>query len=157
MPDVRTTDRSEPGGSTGGSAHAGRPECIGRYSFTVRTGTWWWSDMFYRILGFEPGEIAASAAVLAAHLRPDGMERGIEAFQDVLENGEAFTVHSRIVDGHGRERIVLLAGHGEAEAGAPVESVHGYLADLTDARREASLVDVQEALARALEHRAVIE
>ncbi len=135
----------------------GRPEHIGRYTYDVRTERWWWSDTFGRILGFEPGEAQASLAVLAAHLRPDAMDRGVEALQHVFETGEPFTLHSRMVDQHGRTRTVLLAGHGEGTDGAAVEKVGGYLIDLTDASRDASRVDVQEALAGALDHRAVIE
>ena len=55
------------------------------------------------------------------------------------------------------ERTVLLAGHGESGDGGRVDRVQGYLVDLTDARRDASRDDVQEALAGALDHRAVIE
>lgn len=134
-----------------------RPDKIGRYTFAVPTEHWWWSDAFYRILGFEPGEVVASMAVLAAHLRPDGMDRSIAVLQTAFETGEPFTLLSVIVDAHGRERTVLLAGHGEAEAGDAVAAVGGYLIDLTDARREASQVDVQEALSGALEHRSVID
>lgn len=135
----------------------GRPEHIGRYTVDVSAERWWWSDTFYRILGFQPDEVTASLSVLATHLRPEAMDRGVEALRHVFETGEPFTLHSRMVDQRGRTRTVLLAGHGEGTDGGAVVSVGGYLVDLTDSRRDASEVDVQEALAGALEHRAVIE
>ena len=135
----------------------GRPQRIGRYSYSVRDDAWWWSDTFFRILGFEPGEVRPSASVLASHLRPDGMDRGTDAVDAAFETGEPFSFHTQIVDGHGRHRTVLLAGHGEAGDGGRVDRVQGYLVDLTDARRDASRDDVQEARAGVLDHRAVIE
>ncbi|MEO5708783.1 MAG: ANTAR domain-containing protein [Nocardioidaceae bacterium] len=136
---------------------AGRPEYIGRYTVDVATERWWWSDTFFGILGFRPGEVMPSLAGLAAHLRPDAMDRGVEAMEHVFATGAPFTLHSRMVDQRGRTRTVLLAGHGEGTDGAAVTAVGGYLIDLTDAQREAGRSDVREALAGALDHRAVIE
>jgi hypothetical protein len=136
---------------------AGRPQRIGRYAYSVRDDAWWWSDTFFQILGFEPGEVRASASVLASHLRPDGMDRGTDAVEAAFETGEPFSFHTQMVDGHGRHRTVLLAGHGEPGDAGRVDRVQGYLVDLTDARRDASRDDVQEALAGVLDHRAVIE
>lgn len=155
---MATGDLSEPGAAAVvGSVAWGRPEHIGRYTFAASTDQWWWSDTFYGILGFARGEVVPSLAALAAHLRPDGMDKGVEALHAAFSTGEPFTLHSRMVDARGRQHTVLLAGHGEAEDGGAVEAVGGYLIDLTDARREASRVDVQEALAGALEHRAVVD
>lgn len=135
----------------------GRPQRIGRYTYAPTEDVWWWSDTFFRILGFEPREVKASPSVLAAHLRPDGMDRGVEAVEATFLSGEPFSFHTRIVDGRGADRTVLLAGHGEPSDGSRVERVVGYLVDLTEARRDASRGDVEDALAGALEHRAVIE
>jgi hypothetical protein len=135
----------------------GRPQRIGRYKYHVAEDAWTWSDTFYRILGFEPREVVASTAVLAAHLRPEGMDRGQKEVEAAFVTGEPFSFHTRMVDGRGVERTVLLAGHGEDAGGREVEAVKGYLVDLTESRRLASQADVQRALNGALEHRAVIE
>ena len=120
------------------------------------SGSWSWSDTFYRILGFEPGQVVPSAAVLAAHLRPDGDAAGSRRRGARPSDRRAVQLHTRMVDAHGSERMVLLAGHGERQEGA-VRTGVGYLVDLTESAGEASRVDVQEALAGALDHRAVIE
>jgi hypothetical protein len=135
----------------------GRPQRIGRYEYRVRGDSWWWSDTFYGILGFQTGQVVPSASVMAAHFRPEGMDRGVEAVEAAFMTGEPFSFHTRIVDGHGSDRTVLLTGHGEALDDGRVELVKGYLIDLTEARRLASQSDVQDALNGALEHRAVIE
>lgn len=135
----------------------GQPQRIGRYKYHVRDEAWTWSDTFYRILGFEPREVVASTSVLAAHLRPDGMDRGLKEVEAAFVTGEAFSFHTRMVDGRGAERTVLLAGHGEDAGGPEVQAVKGYLVDLTESSRLASQDDVRRALDGALEHRAVIE
>jgi hypothetical protein len=134
---------------------AGPPRRIGRWMYNVRADSWQWSDTFFAVLGFEPGQVRPSAAVLAAHLRPDDADRGFDAVERAFRTGEPFSFYSRMVDAHGTRRTVLLAGHGEPDGA--VHRVHGYLVDLTDAAREASRTDVEEALAGALDHRAVIE
>jgi hypothetical protein len=136
---------------------AGRPRRIGRWTYDVASDSWQWSDTFFAVLGFEPRQIVPSAAVLAAHLRPDDADRGFDAVESAFRTGEPFSFYSRMVDAHGTHRTVLLAGHGEPGDDGSVPQVHGYLVDLTDAAREASRADVEEALAGALDHRAVIE
>jgi hypothetical protein len=134
---------------------AGQPRRIGRWVYDVGVDTWQWSDTFFAVLGFKPGQVKPSAAVLAAHLRPEDADRGFDAVERAFHTGEPFSFYSRMVDAHGTRRTVLLAGHGEPQGS--VHRVHGYLVDLTDAAREASRADVEEALAGALDHRAVIE
>jgi len=136
---------------------AGRPRRIGRWTYDVVSDAWRWSDTFFTVLGFEPGQVKPSATVLAAHLRPDDADRGFDAVESAFRTGEPFSFYSRMVDAHGTRRTVLLAGHGEPGDGGSVTQVHGYLIDLTDAARDASRADVEEALAGALDHRAVIE
>jgi hypothetical protein len=136
---------------------AGRPRRIGRWTYDVASDSWQWSDTLFLVLGFEPRQIVPSAAVLAAHLRPDDADRGFDAVETAFRTGEPFSFYSRMVDAHGTHRTVLLAGHGEPGDDGSVPQVHGYLVDLTDAAREASRADVEEALAGALDHRAVNE
>jgi hypothetical protein len=151
---MTTTGGSEPAIE---ALAAGRPQRVGRYEYRLDEDAWSWSDTFCRILGFEPGDVVPSAGVLAAHLRPDGMDRGVEAVAEAFTTGHPFSVYTRITDGHGAQRTVLVTGHGLPGEDGRVRRVVGHLVDLSEARREASQVDVQEALAGALEHRAVIE
>jgi hypothetical protein len=135
----------------------GSAERVGRYEYLVDTDSWSWSDTFCRILGLEPGVVVPSAGALAAHLRPEGTDSGVEAVTAAFTTGEPFSVCTRVTDGRGGHRTVLLSGHGLADDDGRVRRVLGYLVDLTDTRRRSSEVDVQEALSGALEHRAVIE
>ena len=136
---------------------AGHPRRIGRWIYDVVSDSWEWSDTFFAVLGFEPRQVVPSAAVLAAHLRPDDADRGFDAVESAFRTGEPFSFYSRMVDSHGTHRTALLAGHGEPGDEGTVTQVHGYLVDLTEAARDASRSEVEEALAGVLDHRAVIE
>lgn len=136
---------------------AGHPRRIGRWIYDVASDAWQWSDTFFAVLGFEPRQVVPSATVLAAHLRPDDADRGFDAVESAFRTGEPFSFYSRMVDAHGTHRTALLAGHGEPADTGTVTQVHGYLVDLTEAARDASRSEVEEALAGALDHRAVIE
>ena len=134
----------------------GVPQRIGRFRYSVGEDTWSWSDTFFRILGFEPGQVVPSSSVLASHLNPTGSEQARAAVDTSFRTGAPFSFHTTITDAAGSERTVLLAGHGEQRGGV-VSLVIGYLVDFTESNRLASQVDVEEALAGALDHRAVIE
>jgi hypothetical protein len=134
----------------------GAPQRIGRFRYAVGEDAWSWSDTFFRILGFEPGEVVPSSSVLASHLSPDGSEQGRAAVETSFRTGAPFSFHTKVTDAAGSERTVLLAGHGEQQDGV-VRTVVGYLVDFTDSNRQSSEADVREALAGALDHRAVIE
>jgi hypothetical protein len=135
----------------------GSGQRVGRYEYLVDRDVWSWSDTFCQILGVEPGEVVPSAGALAAYLRPEESDRGLEAVAAAFTTGEPFSVCTCVTTARGAQRTLLLAGHGQADDDGRVRRVLGYLVDLTDARRQLSKVDVQEALAGVLEHRAVIE
>ena len=88
-----------PSGPTDAAIEAlavGSPQRIGRFRYAVREGSWSWSDTFYRILGFEPGQVVPSATVLAAHLRPDGTAQARAAVEETFRTGVAFSFHTSI-------------------------------------------------------------
>ncbi|QNN51911.1 PAS and ANTAR domain-containing protein [Nocardioides mesophilus] len=129
---------------------------IGRYTYTVDTDSWWWSDTLYEIHGFRPGEVLPSTDVMLAHRHPDDAESFRAMIGAVLSTGQASSCYHRMIDAHRRELTVLTVGHG-IPRGEVVREVHGYLVDLTEIRRRDSLDAVQDAVGRATEHRAVIE
>jgi hypothetical protein len=134
----------------------GAPQRIGRFRYAVAEDAWSWSETFFRILGFEPGQVRPSSSVLATHLAPDGSEQARAAVETSFRTGAPFSFHTVITDAAGSARTVLLAGHGEQQGGV-VRTVVGYLVDFTDSNRLSRQVHVEEALAGALDHRAVIE
>jgi hypothetical protein len=136
----------------------GEPEGeVGHFQHDVATDTWSWSEGFYSIHGYVPGEVPATTAVLLSHKHPDDRERGAAIIQRVMSEGGPFSHYHRIVDLHERVRSVLSVGHGLPGEDGTVQRVEGFMVDLTAARRNETEAEVQAHLARITEHRAVID
>lgn len=127
----------------------GAPQRVGRFGYDCVDGSWWWSATFFEILGFAPGDLVPSAEALAAHWHPDDEPKGIDQAMAALLDGAPFACLGRVVDAHQRTLTVLLSFHGERDSTGAVVQVTGHLTDLTDARRHASLEDVEDAVAHA--------
>jgi ANTAR domain/PAS fold len=130
---------------------------VGRYTYSVASATWWWSDQVYRLHGYEPRQVPATTDVLLQHKHPDDRGRTAEVFERVLADGEPFSCYHRVVDFSERVRSVVSVGHGVRDAAGRVERVEGFFVDLTQARRDETEAEVRDALARIAEHRETID
>ncbi|MGC5166079.1 PAS and ANTAR domain-containing protein [Luteimicrobium sp. DT211] len=130
--------------------------CVGRYD--IMTRTWWWSDATYRLHGFEPGDVVPTTALILAHKHPDDRERVARTLERAWSTGEPFSIVHRIMDAHGTERVVSIAGQGrrDPETGELVELVT-YWADATPVVEQAATERANEAIRAAAESRAAIE
>jgi hypothetical protein len=130
---------------------------VGYYTYSVRDGTWTWSDGVYLLHGFAPHEVPATTDVLLRHKHPDDRTRTFEVMETAIADGEPFSCYHRIIDRHERIRSVLSVGRGVKDAQGQVERLEGYFVDLTEIRRSETQADVETALARIAEHREVID
>jgi hypothetical protein len=130
---------------------------VGYYTYTAADGAWSWSPGVYALHGFEPREIPATTDVLLRHKHPEDRARAFAVMESALQDGEPFSCYHRIIDRHERVRSVLSVGRGIKDAEGKVEGLEGYFVDLTSARRSETEAEVETALARIAEHRAVIE
>ncbi|HEX5561344.1 MAG TPA: PAS and ANTAR domain-containing protein [Nocardioidaceae bacterium] len=134
---------------------AGPP--VGYFTYRVAEDRWTWSDGIYELHGFGPQEVPATTEVMLSHKHPDDRARTYEVFETVVACGEPFSCYHRIIDAQGRVRSVLSVGRGIHDDHGRVEKVVGFFIDLTEVRRVESEADVQAALLRIAEHRAVID
>jgi hypothetical protein len=130
---------------------------VGYYTYTVADGSWDWSPGMYALHGFEPREVPATTDVLLRHKHPEDRSRTFAVMETALQDGEPFSCYHRIIDRHERIRSVLSVGRGIKDAEGKIERLEGFFVDLTAARRSETEADVETALARIAEHRAVIE
>jgi hypothetical protein len=130
---------------------------VGYYTYTVSDGAWSWSPGVYALHGFDPREVPATTDVLLRHKHPEDRARAFAVMEAALQDGEPFSCYHRIIDRHERVRSVLSVGRGIKDAEGKVEQLEGYFVDLTSARRSETEAEVETALARIAEHRAVIE
>lgn len=130
---------------------------MGYYTYTVAEDHWSWSDGVYGIHGFAPNEVPATTAVLLSHKHPDDRVRAFEVLETAVRDGEQFSCYHRIIDRRERVRSVLAVGRGIKRPDGTVERLVGFFVDLTEVRRSETSADVEVALARIAESRAVIE
>lgn len=130
---------------------------FGRFSYSVKTGTWWWSESVYEIHGFSPGEVVPTTELMLSHKHPEDVDEVAETFRKVLEDGSPFSVWHRIVDARSRIRQVLSVGGGTRDDAGAVTEIRGYMVDLTEPRRRSLTAAIDEAVRASARSRAEIE
>jgi hypothetical protein len=130
---------------------------VGYFTYDVAADHWSWSDGVYVLHGYSPHEVPASTETLLRHKHPDDLARAYAVLETAVADGRPFSCYHRIIDRQGSVRSVLSVGRGFTNENGEVEQLIGFFVDLTRTRREETQADVEEALARIAEHRAVIE
>jgi len=112
-----------------------------------RTGTWnWhlpsghitWNDNHFRLLGWEPGEIAPSYEAWLSRVHPEDRERVQQVVADALATQTDYSTEYRIISPQGEVRWMAARGRGlYDETGQPVQMV-GILLDIS-VRKQAEL------------------
>jgi hypothetical protein len=130
---------------------------VGHYTYIVADGSWTWSEGVYAMHGYAPREVPATTEVLLHHKHPDDRDRTFAVLESAVANGEPFSCYHRVIDRNQRVRSVLSVGRGVKDAQGKVERVEGYFVDLTEVRRDETQAEVDLALARIAQNRAVID
>lgn len=129
----------------------------GPFVYTVATGSWWWSDDLYRILGFEPGDVVPTTDLLLRHKHPDDVAVATALIHSAFSSGEPFALWHRVIDARTRTRTVVSVGRGVRDDAGELVEVHGYMVDVTGSTRGQTAREVDEAVRRSAETRAAIE
>lgn len=132
-------------------------ETVGRFSYDVPTGTWWWSPSLYSIHGFDPGEIVPTTALMTAHQHPDDRAATAELITASIKAGQPFCSRHRIIDAHRRVHTVITIGEGTRDHTGRVVQVTGYLIDVTDSLHRDLAAATQLAVTESAETRAAID
>ncbi|WP_295656270.1 PAS and ANTAR domain-containing protein [uncultured Nocardioides sp.] len=130
---------------------------VGHFTYDVAADRWCWSDGFYAIYGYAPQEVPATLGVLLAHKHPDDRDRVAATVRRARTVGGPFSFYHRVIDRSQRVRSVLSVGHGLTDGQGRVDRIEGFIVDLTAERRTETEAEVQLALARVAENRAVID
>jgi len=135
---------------------AGTPVArIGRYSFDA--GGWVWSEGLYAIHGFAQGDVVPTSELMVAHQDPDDVAEARDAFKQALASATPYSSYHHIIDASKRRRTVLVVGEGALDGDGAVESLQGYVVDLTDVVHTDGKAQVDAAIAGVTEHSGVIE
>ena len=109
---------------------------------------WEWSDALYDLHGYAPREIPATTQALMHHKHPEDRERAAGVFAAVIRDGGTYSCYHRIVDRNKRVLSVVSVGRTILDPEGRTSEIEGYYIDLTNARRDETEVDVQDALTR---------
>ena len=122
---------------------------MGMFDWDLRTGTFLWSDEWYRMLGYEVGDVEPSQAAWMARIHPDDRETANTSRESATRDHREFSSAYRIVRPDGAIRWIQSHGRFLFEAGIPVRLI-GLKQDITESRH---LVETQRVLVAELQHR----
>lgn len=102
------------------------------WDLDIRSGIDVWNDQSYRMIGYEPGEIAPGYATWLSHVHPDDRQAVDAIFKKSLAAGSELQLEYRIVDRHGTLKWVSVRGRTKLDnSGQPVRT-YGVITDVTD-------------------------
>lgn len=133
------------------------PGVVAPFRYDVVHDQWEWSDALYDLHGYSPREIPATTPALMHHKHPEDRERAAGVFAAVVRDGGTYSCYHRIVDRNERVLSVVSVGRSVLDPEGRTIEVEGYYIDLTDARRDETEVDVQDALTRKAHSGPLIE
>jgi hypothetical protein len=133
------------------------PGVVAPFRYDVVNDRWEWSDALYELHAYAPGEIPATTSALMHHKHPEDRERAAGVFADVVQNGGTYSCYHRIVDRNQRILSVVSVGKTVLDSTGRTTEVEGYYIDLTDARRNETEAEVQDALTRKAQAGPIID
>ena len=104
---------------------------MGMFDWDLRTGTFLWSDEWYRMLGYEVGEVEPSQAAWMARIHPDDRKTANASRESATRDHREFSSVYRIVRPDGDIRWIQSHGRFLFEAGRPVRLI-GLKQDITE-------------------------
>lgn len=117
----------------GTEAEAATGERVGSFRFLNAGERWEWSDEVARIHGYEPGTVTPTTELVLSHKHADDKPAVSALINNMIRDGQPLSSRHRIIDTHGRTRLVVVVGDRLVdEAGEPI-GTSGFYIDITDA------------------------
>lgn len=109
---------------------------LGSWDLDLASGQATWSDEEYRLLGYAPGEVTASAEAFMAHVHPDDRASVWAEMQASMQREDGhYRIEHRVLVPDGSERIVLEQGRVTFDAEHRPLHMIGTSLDVTELRR----------------------
>jgi len=131
---------------------------IGSYERNMRTGQGWWSDEYYRLLGYEPGEVACSFEIVKSHLHPDDRDYVTDIMQKSISTffsrsgteacTDSYEFRFRYIRKNGEVRVGYTFGVVRQDKADGSIILSGILQDITE--RVKMETDLQEKQAQII-------
>jgi len=122
---------------------------MGMWDWDARTGTYFWNEENYRLLGYRADEMKPDRAAWAARVHPEDLAAADAAAASARRERKDYSNEYRIVRGDGSLRWVRAHGRFIYQDEKPVRMI-GLLEDITEARQQ---IEMQRVLVAELQHR----
>lgn len=114
---------------------------IGSFTREIATGKSIWSDQFYRILGYESGEIVPGFDLFRQHIHPADVSIVEETYRRMTPENPSGQFTARFIGKDGRQGWLTLSVNYEFdEKGVPKRSF-GAIQDVTDLKRYQNTIE----------------
>lgn len=128
----------------------------GLWEWNIVTGAEYFSDRWFELLGYAPGEVAQVYETWESSLHPDDKTGVLEAVQRHLQHRVPFDVEYRLRTKSGVYRWYHASGQAAWDATGTATRMAGSIRDVTEARRVETLMHEQATLARVGQMAAVV-
>jgi len=108
---------------------------IGSYERNIETGQGWWSDEHYRLLGYEPGEVAHSFDFFLSHIHEEDRGRAETILRNAYGNVTSFAYDCRFVRRDGDVRHAHHTGDCILDTEGKTKWLRGAFQDITQRKR----------------------
>jgi PAS domain S-box-containing protein len=136
--------------SMGEPSHAKVPSPFGHWEWDFNTGGVTWSDGMFRVLGLEPGSVAASYDLFVSMVHPEDRESRVAGGSLTVTQGQTIDSEFRIIQPNGAVRWVANKGEVFRDAAGKPSWAAGVLIDVTDIREAQLQLSAREERYRAL-------
>ncbi len=118
---------------------------LGNWYYDTAERKVYWSDEFYRILGFKPGECDPDMELYLKNICPEDRAGITRTMREVIETGKSGYMEYHIIRADGEVRHINAESRALRDAGGNLVKVFGTIQDMTAYKNsEASLEDAKE-------------
>jgi PAS domain S-box-containing protein len=107
---------------------------MGIWEKSIEEGTESWSDVLYKLLGFERGEVTGTAESFNERVHPADLPRLIKASEQSIKSGLPSTVELRVKTKAGDYKWVEATGNTKRSANGKISLLIGGIIDIHDKR-----------------------
>ncbi len=108
---------------------------FGSWEWNLLTGGLTWSDEMYRIYGYEPGSVQATAEWSFGHYHPEDLAATLQTIEALKAHPQPFRSEHRIFRRDGAVRDIEVMGAVETDAAGRVVKLYGASRDVTEAKQ----------------------
>ncbi|MFA6121430.1 MAG: PAS domain S-box protein [Sideroxydans sp.] len=105
---------------------------VGTWDWSPITGLLFWSDVTFRLMGFEPGAVTPTYGMYLDLVHPDDRERLNSDVQAALQKKKPYALDCRIILGNGEEIVCHVTGKVEFDADEQPVRMLGTIQDVTE-------------------------